>query len=162
MTPAGRPIRAYVDTSVFGGVFDAEFADHSQAFFERVENGEVIVLLGEVTEAELAGAPPRVQQVAATIPPHLLERIATTSEIESLCDAYLGAKVVSEKWRNDALQVAAATISRADVLVSWNFKHIVRFDRMRAFNAVNFGRSYSNLSISSPAEVRYAGQDEDI
>jgi predicted nucleic acid-binding protein len=160
VTTAKKPIRAYVDTSVFGGVYDAEFADHSRAFFDRVGRGEIIVLLGRTTEVELSVAPPHVRGVLEAVPSHLLVRLPTTDESVALQEAYLVASVVSRKWANDALQVAAATIARADVLVSWNFKHIVRFDRMRAFNAVNFQLGHQHLSISSPSEVRYAGQDE--
>lgn len=160
MTTAKKPIRAYVDTSVFGGVYDTEFADHSRAFFERVGRGEIIVLLGQTTEVELSMAPAHVRGVLEAIPSHLLVRLPTTDESVALQEAYLVASVVSRKWANDALQVAAATIARADVLVSWNFRHIVRFDRMRAFNAVNFQLGHVHLSISSPSEVRYAGQDE--
>ena len=31
---------------------------------------------------------------------------------------------------NDAMHVALATVAKADV-VSWNFKHIVHFDKIR-------------------------------
>ncbi len=155
-------IRAYVDTSVFGGVFDVEFADHSRAFFERVLMGDVVVLMGRITEAELDAAPVHVQELAASIPRASVERVEQIEAAEKLGEAYLLAGVVGKRWRNDAMQVATATIARADVLVSWNFKHIVRFDRMRAFNRVNEELGYPQLSISSPAEVRYAGQDEGV
>jgi predicted nucleic acid-binding protein len=157
-----QPIRAYVDTSVFGGVFDDEFAEASRSFFLRVDKGEITVLVGRTTEAELARAPERVAELLGLIAQSNLERIGTTPEMLALCEAYLQSGVVARKWQGDAMQVATATVSRADVLVSWNFRHIVRFDRMRAFNAVNFAKGYPYLSISSPAEVRYAGQDEEI
>jgi len=51
------------------------------------------------------------------------------------------------------VHVALATIANADIVVSWNFKHIVRFDRIRAFNAVNLEAGYKVLAIHSPREV---------
>ncbi len=51
--------------------------------------------------------------------------------------------------------VAAATVSRADAIVSWNFKHIVRIDKMRAYNQVNLQTGFGLLSIVSPREVRF-------
>ena len=153
------PIRAYVDTSVFGGVFDVEFADHSRAFFLRVQEGAVHVLLGDTTERELLGAPERVRGLVDQIPDGCCIRCASTPEIVALADGYLRAGVVGPKWRGDAFQVAAATIHRADVLVSWNFRHIVRFDRIRAFNAVNKDSGYPPVFICSPAEVRYGGEE---
>ena len=156
------PIRAYVDTSVFGGVFDAEFADHSRAFFLRVQSGEVVVLLGETTERELRGAPEAVRALARSLKAGSVTRCPASAEVAALAEAYLAAGIVGQKWRDDALQVANATIHRADVLVSWNFRHIVRFEKVRAFNAVNQQRGYASLFICSPAEVRYGRQDKDI
>lgn len=156
---AGTPIRAYVDTSVFGGVFDVEFADHSRAFFLRVQEGAVHVLLGETTEQELLGAPSHVRGLIDDIPEGCCIRCASTPEVAVLADGYLTAGVVGPKWRGDALQVATATVHGADVLVSWNFRHIVRFDRIRAFNAVNKECGYPSVFICSPAEVRYGDED---
>ena len=46
-----------------------------------------------------------------------------------------------------------ATIAKVDVLVSWNFKHIVNLDRIHGFNAVNLRSGYPMLEIRSPLEV---------
>ena len=54
--------------------------------------------------------------------------------------------------------VADATVARADAIVSWNFRHIVRVDKMRAYNQVNLQTGFGLLSIVSPQEVRF---DED-
>jgi hypothetical protein len=44
-----RRIRAYVDTSVFGGTQDDRFSEASQRFFERVRQGEFVILLSSET-----------------------------------------------------------------------------------------------------------------
>jgi hypothetical protein len=51
------------------------------------------------------------------------------------------------------LHIALATVANVDVLVSWNFKHIVRFDKIRLFNAANLQQGYKLLAIHSPREV---------
>jgi hypothetical protein len=51
------------------------------------------------------------------------------------------------------LHIALATVADADILVSWNFKHIVRFDKIRMFNAANMEQGYKALPIHSPREV---------
>jgi predicted nucleic acid-binding protein len=55
--------------------------------------------------------------------------------------------------RADALHIALATAARVDVLVSWNFKHIVNLRRIHAFNAVNLKHGYPVLEIRNPREV---------
>lgn len=68
-------------------------------------------------------------------------------------------------WRihfyDDGLHIALATVAEADVLVCWNFKHIVRFDKIRLFNAVNLEYGYKPLQIYSPREVTTYGASED-
>jgi hypothetical protein len=52
-----------------------------------------------------------------------------------------------------ALHIALASVARVDVLVSWNFKHIVNLTRIHAYNAVNLKRGYPLLEIRTPREV---------
>jgi hypothetical protein len=61
----------------------------------------------------------------------------------------------------DAQHIAIATISRVEVLVSWNFRHIVNLQRIRGYNAVNLRDGYPLLEIRTPQEViRYAEERE--
>ncbi len=62
---------------------------------------------------------------------------------------------MGEAHRVDAHHIALATINRVDILVSWNFQHIVKWSRIRAINAVNLDRGYPPLEIQSPQEVYY-------
>ena len=59
---------------------------------------------------------------------------------------------------SDALHVASATVFSADLILSWNFKHMVNFNRIRGFNGVNVRMGYRSMSIMSPLEI---GDDEE-
>ncbi len=59
------------------------------------------------------------------------------------------------------LHIALATVAEVDLLVSWNFKHIVRFDKIRLFNAANLEQGYKPLVIHSPREVTTYGREAD-
>ncbi|MEX0715558.1 MAG: hypothetical protein WD066_03185 [Planctomycetaceae bacterium] len=76
-----------------------------------------------------------------------------TPEALALRDAYISFDVLSPRWLDDAGHVAAATVAQADAIVSWNFRHIVRLDRMKGYNEVNARMGYRNLFIITPAEV---------
>jgi hypothetical protein len=60
--------RIYIDTSVVGGYFDNEFSSDSKLFFERVEKGELIILVSDLLEAELMGAPAFVKELLTKLP----------------------------------------------------------------------------------------------
>ncbi len=153
-----KPLRLYVDTSVFGGCFDAQFADESKRFFDLVRTGRVLVLVSDVVIRELGDAPETVRELFESLPAGGMTPVRLTPEVIELRNAYVAAGIVSRRFINDATHVAAATAVRADAIVSWNFRHIVRLDKIRAYNQVNLQMGFGLLSIVSPQEVRF---DED-
>jgi len=87
------------------------------------------------------------------LPEEHVELVTIDEEVASLRDAYLSAGVLGFAAAADAEHIAAATVAEVDLVVSWNFKHIVHFDRIRGFNGVNTLNRYRPLEIHSPREV---------
>jgi len=150
--PAGRPLRVYVDTSVFGGVHDDEFRAPSERFFAAVRESAFVILVSEVLVLEISSAPAVVQATFEAHRAHM-EALETTAEAAALAEAYLSAQVLPAASRVDAFHVALASVARADAVVSWNFKHLVQLRRIRGFHAVNVLRGYPLIEIRSPLEV---------
>ncbi len=148
-----RPLRIYIDASVIGGCFDDEFAEDSRPLFAAARDGRLILLISDVVLAELVAAPPEVQNVLQALPLESLIEISLSEEVLELRDAYVSAGVIGERWIDDAAHVAAATVARADAIVSWNFKHIVRLDRIKGYNQVNLLNGYGPLVVVTPKEV---------
>ena len=146
-------LRIYADTSVIGGCLDPEFWGPSRRFIEAVKAGHCRLLVSELVLAELDRAPQGVQDVLRGVPPLHVETVPLSREILDLRDAYPSADILVERWANDATHVAAASIARADAIVSWNFKHIVRLDKMKAYNQVNLLNGYGMLTIITPREA---------
>lgn len=146
-------MRIYVDTSVIGGCFDPEFEDDSRRLFERFVRGEHILVVSSVTAGELAYAPAEVRKVVDDVPEQHIERVQLGSDGEHLAQLYLGAGVIPKRMTADAQHIAIATLAEVDVLVSWNFKHIVNLRRIMGYNAVNLGLGHHPLEIRTPREV---------
>lgn len=144
--------RIYVDTSVFGGFFDEEFSDHTIPFFDRIKNGDFVLLFSGITEDELESAPEKVKDLVKGISQEFTEYLETTEEAIDLAMEYIAEKVVGQTSFADCLHIALATINRADFLVSWNFKHIVNIQRIRGYNSINIKNGYQQLEIRSPRE----------
>lgn len=49
--------------------------------------------------------------------------------------------------------LAIATVSNCSLIVSWNFVHIVHFEKIKRYNAVNTLNGYAAIAIHSPQEV---------
>jgi hypothetical protein len=116
--------------------------------------------VSDILLREILSAPPPVQAVLSSLPPQQLEEVVITDEVIALTEAYLEAGVVSPRWRDDAAQIALATVARADVLLSWNFRHIVNYDRIRLFNSVNLAQGYGMLDVRCPKEIQDEPADE--
>lgn len=148
-----RQLRVYADTSVYGGCYDVEFEEHSRRFFEEVRAGRFRLVLSSTALRELARAPAEVRHVLTDIPAERIEIIEALAEIEALRDAYVEAGVVGAASLLDAEHVAAATVAGVDLIVSWNFKHIVHFGKIRGYQAVNLMRGYPTIGIYTPRQV---------
>ena len=155
-----KPLRIYFDTSVIGGRFDEEFAEVTEALFTAVKAGRVIPVISDLVMLELVDAPERVRKFLDELEVLGAEVVGLTVEADKLALAYIKARVITEKYREDASHIAIATLAEVNVLVSWNFKHIVNLRCIHGFNGVNLIRGYATLEIRSPKEVLENG-DED-
>ena len=147
--------KLYIDTSVIGGCLDEEFSEESNRLVDAAKSGKALFVVSDVVFEEILLAPREVQDILSSIPTEALETLTESSAVMELRDAYLAAKILGPKSRNDAIHVAYATVARVDAIVSWNFKHIVRFDKIKSFNQVNFQNGYGILQIVSPKEVLF-------
>ena len=145
--------RFYFDTSVFGGAFDTEFDEATLQLFERVKLGRIICMFSDLTETELLNAPENVKEHFKNLPKQNIERVIVTDEILTLASKYVAEKVVGQTSFDDCIHIATATIYKADILVSWNFKHIVNVYRIRGYNSINIRSNYQSLEIRSPKEI---------
>jgi hypothetical protein len=75
-----------------------------------------------------------------------------TNEVESLAQTYISEKALGKASTNDAYHIALSSVHRLDCLISWNFKHIVNFDKIRMFNSINIRLGYPMIDIRSPLE----------
>ena len=151
--------RIYIDTSVIGGCFDEEFAVWSNKLFEEFISGTKKAVISKVTSEELDSAPQFVQDKIKLINLEYIEYLPENIEAEFLARKYIDAKAVSLNFYEDALHIAYATCYNVDVLVSWNFKHIVNFERIKKYNSINILYGYRLLEIRTPKEIIYDEED---
>jgi hypothetical protein len=143
--------RIYIDTFIVGGYFDEEFREDTIKLFERLENNEIVFVVSDLLDLEL-NAPQRVRELLLKYSAEKFERIELTEESVILGDTYIKEKVVGKTSITDCRHIALATISKVDVLASWNFKHIVNLDKIKGYNSVNLRLGYMMIEIRSPKD----------
>jgi len=119
---------------------------------ELARQGDILLLVSDVLTEELQGAPKDVRELLPGIPESSQVLVHVNDETNALLQAYLKDKIVGRRYTTDAHHVAMASVYRADVLLSWNFKHLVHLDKIRKFNAVNLRLGYPMVEIRSPKE----------
>ncbi len=145
-------MRIYADTSVFGGMFDKEFYEPSKQFFSEIDSDRFILVTSALVEAEIEPAPKEIKEFFTKYARSAQIAFADQKALQ-LQQSYINSGVVSGKSIQDALHVAIATVSECEIIVSWNFKHIVHFDKIPKYNAVNILNGYGQIGIYSPLEI---------
>jgi len=133
--------RIYLDTSIFGGLHDEEFKEYTEPLFERVKKSEFEIIYSNVTEQELENAPDRIRATVDLLPKNSTVYVKSDIESAKLAKKYIDEGVVGPTSYADCLHIALATIHNANILISWNFKHIVIVVRIVGYNSVNIARS---------------------
>jgi len=125
-----------LDTSVIGGCFDPEFEVWSKGLINDFRDGKFRLVLSDVTAAEIENAPEPVRELYEELT-SISEFLSVTEEALEVLEAYERRTILGTRFRNDMLHIALATVAEVDVLVSWNFRHIVRLDNIQRFNGAN-------------------------
>lgn len=154
-----KKLRIYLDTSVYGGFFDDEFQEFTKPLFERIHSGEFTIIFSTLLENELEMAPEKVRKLVRRIDYDNAEFVAETDSAVELATEYISEKVIGQTSYSDCLHIALATINRADLLISWNYKHIVNIQRIRGYNSINIKNGYKQLEIRSPRDLMDYGNE---
>ncbi len=161
MNPSMHVLALYLDTSVIGGYFDAEFQTDTRALWRLKEAGRFRFISSQLVIDELAHAPERVRNLMrSSIAPEDVLDVGV--EMEELAAVYMTQKVVPAAFADDAQHVAVCSVARLDYLVSWNFKHLANVHRESGFNAVNLLQGYPPVRIVAPTFLIHGHEEKDL
>ncbi|RPD39440.1 PIN domain-containing protein [Chitinophaga barathri] len=146
-------VNVYTDTSVIGGCFEPEFQEWSEALLKEFKAGSKKIIISDLMLLELSKARPEIHEKLNEVPLGYRIHLRTTEEAIMLAETYISEGALTNKSYNDALHIALATINNAEVLASWNFKHIVNLNRIRLYNSINLRLGYRLIEIRTPREI---------
>lgn len=147
--------KVYLETSVIAAYFDNQWPDRRNLtgkFWQNLDKFEIFI--SEIVLLELKNTPD------TELRSDYLKKIkffpvlkVDTKEVKGLIEAYLKKRILTKKHLRDATHIAVASSNNLDILVSWNFAHIVREKTRRLVNLVNWENGYKELTIVSPPEI---------
>jgi predicted nucleic acid-binding protein len=147
-------MRIYLDTSVLSALFDArnpERQELTKEFFSRIDEHEVFI--SDLTRVEIEETPDeelrdKMRGVIADF--HVLP---SQVAVEQLSGAYINQGAVPEKYPEDAYHIAVAVVNDLDIVLRWNFRHIVRRKTKDIVNMVNTMQNQRHIEIGTPGEL---------
>ena len=147
-------LRIYLDTSVISLASDdrsPERRDLTLSFFNRA--GQLHLYTSEVARQEVLDTSVEARRTAILPWLSRFEVIPVTPSMISLAERLIAAGIFTRGMEDDALHVAAASLSEADVLVSWNFRHLVNRRRRALVTSLFALDGLRVVEILSPSEV---------
>lgn len=153
-----RVPKIYVETTIFNFPFadDApQYRADTLKLFEEIKAGKFEPYTSEYAVGELEDEKntEKRNKMLALIPEYKIKVLPKKDSIAELAQSYIAARTVPEKYMTDALHIAAAIIEGLDIIVSLNFRHIVKYKTIEIVNVINDLKGYSRIDIHSPAEV---------
>jgi len=158
-----KKLKIYLDTSVISHLQHEDTPEKMRdtlLFWDELKAGKYEVAISDLTLLEIRQSPQSKQISMLNYLGEIEYRVLhECDEIHALADEYVKNGVLTRKNRGDCLHIAFATLSECDVIVSWNFKHMVRLKTIRGVRAVNMINGFFK-----PIEIMYPtmiGDDTD-
>ena len=157
-----RKQKVYVETTLFNYYFDTERDAHPAtiALFKEIAAGKYEAFTSEYVADELNNASEEKRdKMMSLLKEYRITVLAKSEESEMLADQYVSQGIIPIKFHTDGLHIATAAINDLDMIISLNFKHIVK-EKTRMITAeINTIHGYKAIQINSPMEIV---EDEDI
>ena len=129
---------------------DKEFKQWNVPLFDQAISGKYCLVYSDVSIKELEGAPESVRNLMDIIPNDNKELIQSNKESNTLARAYIESGALTSKSLADAEHIAVASVHVVDAIISWNFKHMVNYDKIQHFNRINHRFKYPTIDILQP------------
>lgn len=152
-----KKLKIYLDTTIISFLY-AEDAQEKMAitkeFWEMAIAGKFEIVFSQVTMREIL----RCSEPKRSIMTDFLQKInyrvfEINEEMLVLADKYVEEGFIPQKYKDDAFHLAAATVDNCDIILSWNFTHIVKAKTIFGVNGVNTMLGYRHIEIMSPESL---------
>ena len=145
--------KVYLDTSVISALFDERTPERlamTSALWTKLSDYNVFISELVLEELERANEQVRDKMFSAI---KGFTVLTTSKEAEKLAQIYVKQGIFPEKYFDDALHVALASVNQIGILLSWNFTHLVKLKTRRMVSIVNLAENIMPVEIASPPEL---------
>ena len=160
-----RKLRVYLDTSTVSHLFAddvPEKRDDTTHLWRDFIKSKYDIFISPLLIEELENcSEPRRSKMLGKLSEIQFQIISKTEEVNLLAKEYIKGGVLREKSFDDCMHIAFAVVYNCDLIVSWNFKHLVNYKTINKVRIVNAINQYREISIISPTMLLdWSDEDE--
>lgn len=151
-----KPLRLYLETTMFNYFFDTERDGHADTvrMFEMIAAGVYEGYTSEYVTYELEQSmEPKKSDMLALIDKCHISVLELNEEIDHLAEVYIRERIVPAKYGFDSAHIACASVNGLDCVLSFNFRHINRLRTKEMTALINLREGYKSIIICTPMEV---------
>jgi len=150
-----KKLKIYLDTSVISHLLaedTKEKMNDTILLWNKLKSDKYEVFISTVVLDELEKcSEPKRTLLIESLENINFDIIEGTDEIDILAKEYVVSKVLSENNFADCLHISSAVVNECDLIISWNFKHLVNFNTIKNVKIVNSVNNYKEINIITPA-----------
>ena len=158
-----KKLKIYIDTSFIGYLHQPTMPkeqEDTRELLDLIKQGKYSAYISDVVVEELMKT--GNAEVKSILLNYLAEidytMIETSDEARDIAETIKSLGILTEKSHDDCLHIGNAMSNNCDVLVSWNFKHLVNIDTIQGVRAISDLKNYKTLNIVQPTMLIQGGE----
>ena len=149
-----KKLKIYLDTSVYSALYDSRDLvrqKQTKEFWSNIDTFELYY--SDINLVEINGVTDQTLREKLEILLKNGNKINMSSEVRQLSRLYIKEDLIPDKYESDAMHIAFTSVYSIDILVSWNFKHLVKRKTRIGVNLINLREGYKSIEILAPPEI---------
>ena len=146
--------KIYLDTSVISYLLHEDTPDKRNdtlTLWEIIKRGIYDVYISELTLEELSACPePKKSTLFELLKQIEYNLIRSDVEVEELALDIIKQSILTNKSVDDCTHIAAAVLNSCNIIVSWNFKHLVNARTIDGIRIITIMKNLKSVDIYSP------------
>lgn len=160
-----RKLKVYLDTSVVSYLNQEDAPERMRdtlQLWELFRQGQYEVYISDIVIQEIDNCKKDKLQILRDYLRQIeYDIIETDNRTIELAEKFIDFGILKQKSFDDCQHIAAAILAGCDIIVSWNFKHIVNVKTIRGVKVITTLEGYKDLLIYPPSALLESEDNED-
>jgi len=160
-----KKLKIYLDTSVISHLDQQDAVERmaeTHKFWKLITADEFDVVISEIVIDEISSCDDvKKDKLFGYLNSVQYALAGRSGDMEALALHIIDAGILTQKSFDDCCHIALAVLNNCDVIVSWNFKHLVNPKTIRGVRAITITEGFKDVLICDPLML-IGGYEHDL